>query len=238
MDTSPMQDVKMLITGMGRNALAAARELARLTPRRQNTILTAMADAIDVGHAEILAARFHHRHLGHALVLLAELGQFLLDEAGEAAHRQPHLFERFARELADALVVAGVHDGQQLGAQVVVQIGSDALALALGDLLDLQLGELGEVALDLRGGLADAHLQLGAVLAIIMFSITVISIPLLMEKELDIVTAMITSVNIGRLRLRRAGAGAGVPSASEVSRMPGVSGSPDDFEGSALTRLP
>jgi uncharacterized membrane protein len=36
----------------------------------------------------------------------------------------------------------------------------------------------------------------GAVLAIIMFSITVISIPLLMERELDIVTAMITSVKV------------------------------------------
>ncbi len=36
----------------------------------------------------------------------------------------------------------------------------------------------------------------GAVLAIIMFSITVVSIPLLMEKELDIVTAMITSVKV------------------------------------------
>jgi uncharacterized membrane protein len=36
----------------------------------------------------------------------------------------------------------------------------------------------------------------GAVLAIIMFSITVISIPLLMEKELDIVTAMITSLKV------------------------------------------
>lgn len=34
----------------------------------------------------------------------------------------------------------------------------------------------------------------GAALAIIMFSITVISIPMLMEREIDIVTAMITSV--------------------------------------------
>lgn len=34
----------------------------------------------------------------------------------------------------------------------------------------------------------------GAALAMIMFSITVVSIPLLMERELDIVTAMITSV--------------------------------------------
>lgn len=34
----------------------------------------------------------------------------------------------------------------------------------------------------------------GAVLAIFMFSITVVAIPLLMERELDIVTAMITSV--------------------------------------------
>ncbi len=56
MDTTPMQDVKMLITGMGRNALAAARELARLTPRRQDAILLGMADAIDADHAEILAA--------------------------------------------------------------------------------------------------------------------------------------------------------------------------------------
>lgn len=56
MDTAPIQDVKMLITGMGRNALAAARELARLTPRRQDAILLGMADAIDADHAEILAA--------------------------------------------------------------------------------------------------------------------------------------------------------------------------------------
>ncbi len=36
----------------------------------------------------------------------------------------------------------------------------------------------------------------GAALALIMFSITVVSIPLLMEKELDVVTAMITSVKV------------------------------------------
>ena len=36
----------------------------------------------------------------------------------------------------------------------------------------------------------------GAVLALVFFSITVISIPLLMERELDIVTAMITSVKV------------------------------------------
>jgi uncharacterized membrane protein len=36
----------------------------------------------------------------------------------------------------------------------------------------------------------------GAVLALVVYSLTVISIPLLMEKELDIVTAMITSVKV------------------------------------------
>ena len=40
--------------------------------------------------------------------------------------------------------------------------------------------------------LAIGHV-VGAVLAMILFSVTVISIPLLMERELDIVTAMITS---------------------------------------------
>jgi hypothetical protein len=53
-----------------------------------------------------------------------------------------------------------VHDGQQLGAQVVVQVGGDALALALGDLLDLQLRQLAEVALDLGRGFAHALFQL------------------------------------------------------------------------------
>ena len=41
--------------------------------------------------------------------------------------------------------------------------------------------------------LAVGHV-IGAILAMIMFSITVISVPLLMERELDVVTAMITSV--------------------------------------------
>lgn len=41
--------------------------------------------------------------------------------------------------------------------------------------------------------LAVGHVD-GAVLSLILFSITVVSIPLLMEREIDIVTAMITSV--------------------------------------------
>ena len=51
--------------------------------------------------------------------------------AGQAAHRQPHLLQRLARQRRDALALAGVHDGQQLGAEVVVQVGGDALALLL-----------------------------------------------------------------------------------------------------------
>ena len=79
--------------------------------------------------------------------------------AGQAAHRQAHLFQRLAGQRRDALGLAGVHDRQQLGAQVVVQVGGDALALLLGHLLDAQLRQLREVALDLERRLLDPALQ-------------------------------------------------------------------------------
>ncbi|KAI1695114.1 phoH-like protein [Ditylenchus destructor] len=80
--------------------------------------------------------------------------------AGQAAHRQPHFFQRFARQGGDAVRFAGVDDGQQLGAQVVVQVGGDALALALGDLLQLGFGHLVEVALQLGDAFLQAQLAL------------------------------------------------------------------------------
>ncbi len=52
-----------------------------------------------------------------------------------------------------------MHDGQQLGAQVVVQVAGDALAFLLGDLLDPQLGHLRVVALHLGGGFGHAALE-------------------------------------------------------------------------------
>lgn len=56
MNTDNEQDIRTIITAMGRNALAASRELARLTPRRQDAILTAMAGALAARRAEILSA--------------------------------------------------------------------------------------------------------------------------------------------------------------------------------------
>ena len=50
--------------------------------------------------------------------------------AGQAAHRQAHPSSALARQRGDAVALA-VHDGQQFGAEVVVQVGGDALALLL-----------------------------------------------------------------------------------------------------------
>ncbi|MFP1633517.1 DUF2189 domain-containing protein [Zhengella sp. ZM62] len=69
------------------------------------------------------------------------------------------------------------------------------IALVLGRMSFSTLDRFLEIVLTTPTGwlfLAIGHV-VGAVLALIMFSVTVVSIPLLMERELDIVTAMITS---------------------------------------------
>ena len=83
--------------------------------------------------------------------------------AGQPAHRQAHLLQGLARQRGDAFALARVHDGQQLGPEVVVQVGGDAFALLLGHLLDAQRRQLREVALDLRGGFLHALLQQRAI---------------------------------------------------------------------------
>ncbi|MEP9388276.1 DUF2189 domain-containing protein [Mesorhizobium sp. KR9-304] len=70
------------------------------------------------------------------------------------------------------------------------------LALILGRMSFSTLEKFLSVVFTTEQGwifLAVGHLD-GAVLSMILFSITVVSIPLLMEREVDIVTAMITSV--------------------------------------------
>lgn len=69
------------------------------------------------------------------------------------------------------------------------------IALVLGRMSFSTLDRFLEIVFTTPTGwlfLAIGHV-IGAVLALILFSITVISVPLLMERELDIVTAMITS---------------------------------------------
>lgn len=69
------------------------------------------------------------------------------------------------------------------------------IALVLGRMSFSTLDRFLEIVFTTPTGwlfLAIGHV-VGAVLAMILFSVTVISIPLLMERELDIVTAMITS---------------------------------------------
>jgi hypothetical protein len=55
-----------------------------------------------------------------------------------------------------------VHDGQQLGAEVVVQVGRNAFPLALDHLIHAQFGKLGIGTLGLGRGLADAPLDQAA----------------------------------------------------------------------------
>ncbi len=70
------------------------------------------------------------------------------------------------------------------------------LALFLGRMSFSSLEKFLSVVLTTQQGwlfLSVGHL-VGAVLALVLFSITVVSIPLLLEREVDFVTAMITSV--------------------------------------------
>ena len=59
----------------------------------------------------------------------------------------------------DPVAAAGVHDGQELGSQIVVKIGCNALALAGGHLLDPRFGQLREIRLDLAARQLDLVLQ-------------------------------------------------------------------------------
>ena len=70
------------------------------------------------------------------------------------------------------------------------------LALFLGRQSFSSFGRFVEIITTTPEGIAFLVLGhiVGAVLALIMFSVTVVSIPLLLERELDMVTAMITSV--------------------------------------------
>mmetsp|Transcript_5017 Transcript_5017/g.18431 ORF Transcript_5017/g.18431 Transcript_5017/m.18431 type:complete len:268 (+) Transcript_5017:1560-2363(+) len=79
--------------------------------------------------------------------------------AGQAAHRQAHLLERFASERRDAVGLTCVHDGQQLGAKVVVQVGGNALTLPFGHLLQLLFRQLRMHALHLGDALGHALLR-------------------------------------------------------------------------------
>ncbi len=72
------------------------------------------------------------------------------------------------------------------------------IALFLGRMSFSTLDKFFHVVLTTTDGwvfLAVGHV-VGAALAMVMFSITVVSIPLLMERDIDIVTAMITSVKV------------------------------------------
>ena len=61
------------IVGMGKQALAASRELAQLTTDKKNTILLAMADAIDKARAEIQSANARDLESGKGAGLSAAL---------------------------------------------------------------------------------------------------------------------------------------------------------------------
>ncbi len=90
MNTDTVQDIKTIITAMGRNALAASRALARLTPRRQDAILSAMAGGIADSRADILSANAADMDAGRRNGLSAAmLDRLRLDESAPG-HQRGH----------------------------------------------------------------------------------------------------------------------------------------------------
>ena len=70
------------------------------------------------------------------------------------------------------------------------------MALILGRMSYATLDRFADVVLTTNEGwvfLAVGHIE-GAALALVLFSITVISIPMLLDREVDFVTAMLTSI--------------------------------------------
>lgn len=86
MTTTHDSQIQTAVTAMGRQALDAARQLALMAPRRQNTILEAMAAALLDGQGAILAANAADMEAGRQQGLSAAmLDRLRLDEQRLAA---------------------------------------------------------------------------------------------------------------------------------------------------------